>query len=320
MSTKRAQAREWKRKRKQRKHMALLGVTAFVVLVAAAFGFFALDNFSKSYVMTFEGTRINNNDFLFNVLNAAMRGSEDPKADGLDQLLDVLVLEHRAKAEGIVLTEDEKEEMLAWAANLRSNYRENNVDLSFLSDQRLAEIISSDIYHERLMDIHTEGLVIDEVAFNRAFADYKENNRLDYVDAVYKYAFNPSQEDLEAARERLTAGEITFDELAAELCVMFNHEGEEAASAMLWQFGLADTDNEHALSLQPGEASRVMLIDEYYIILQMETITIPEEEELSANFRQRFTEERKAEAFSELMLEWKREANFTVNQRGYDAL
>jgi hypothetical protein len=320
MSTKRAAAKEWKRKRKQRKQMAVAGVIAAAVLFALAFGLYGLNTFRDSYVMTFEGKRISNNDFLFNVINAAMRGSEDPKAEGLNQLMEVLVLESRARAEGIFLTDEEKEEMLDWAGSIKSNYLQNGVDLSFLTDERLAEIVSSDIYHERLLEIHTAGLVINEPDFNRAFADYKENNKIDFYDATFKYAFNESMEDLESAREEWLEGTITFDELAAAHCVMFDHESEEAATAMLWQFGLSEEDNDRVLTLQPGEISQVMLIDEYYIILHMETLSIPPDEELKADFREQFTAQRKREAFQDIVNGWKLEANYTINQRGYDAL
>jgi hypothetical protein len=311
--------------------MAIFGVIAAAVLVVAGFGLYGLSEFNKSYVMTFEGKRISNNDFLFSIMSVLFSDTEDPKADAFDQLLEVLVLESRARGEGISLTDEDRADMESWAAELQNMYAMNGLDMSFISTGRIAEILATEVYYEQLMDIHTADLEINQADFERAFADYMENNKADYYEMTFKYAFNLFPEMLEEAKAELgTVREVdgeseeeatvfTFDDLVAEQCVMYDPE-QGINTALLWQLGLSEEDARIAVGLEEGDVSPVFIVDDYALLLQVATKNIPPDGDVEADFRERFTSERRAEAFRAIIQTWKTEADYTLNQRGYDAV
>jgi hypothetical protein len=320
-------AKEWKRQRKQRRQFIAAGLIAAGLLIAAAFGLYGWDVYRQGYIMTFEGTRVSTNDFRFNLLSSLFSGAEDPKADALDQMLEVMVLKAKADAAGIVLTDEEKDDMLDWARGFKNMYQTNGIDASFISDERLAEILSTELYFEKLMHIETADFVPDEAAFEQSLAHYKENNKLEYQDVQVKFAFSQDFDALEEARAEVEAGTITFDELVERHDVGYDPE-DGVMTVALWQLQLMDEDNEKIMALQESEMSEVFtqivpgeeFMTMYAVVVQVDSITVPPEEEIREIFRERHTLEKRAEHFRGLIDVWKTEADYTVNQRAYDAI
>jgi hypothetical protein len=279
--------------------------------------------------MTFEGTRVSTNDFRFSLLSNIFSQTEDPIEDALDQLIEVMVLRERAEAAGIVLTDEEQENMLDWARSFKNMYANNGIDASFITDNRLAEILSTELYFEKLMDIYAADFVIDEEDFNREFADFKENNKMDYYDIQVKYAYSESLDDLTDARAEVEAGNMTFDELVERYHIGFDPE-EGVTTTDLWQLFLEDEDNQAILALEEGDMSEVFMqllpmeqVDHlmmYSVLVQLVSKTVPPEEEIADPFREHYTAQKRAEYFRSIIDTWKTEADFTINQRALDAI
>jgi hypothetical protein len=320
MSSKRTIAKEWKQQKKKRKQMAWLAVFLVVAILAGSFAAYGYNQYQKSYVMVFEGERISANDLRFTILTVLFNDFDDPKSEALDRLIETLTLTHRAKTEGIVLTEEEKTELQQWAVEYMSMYGMYGIDTSFITNERVAEILATETYFEKLLEIYTADVVIDEVAFNEALADYKENNKMDYYEMNVKYAFNENHDDLAFGLLEIAEGLIDFDELTAIYSVTYDEE-EGVTTAALWQLGLTPEESNRIAALNVGDISEIFELENgYFLVVEVESKTIPPDAEVEENFREAFTMQRKLEAFNVLLNEWKAQANYTINQKGYDAL
>jgi hypothetical protein len=320
MSSKRAKAKELKQKKKQRKQITIIGLIAGAALIVLTFGLYGLNQFNKSYVMTFEGKRVSVNDFRFTLISTMNSESEDHKSEAFDLLLETLVLISRGEAEGVELTDDDKGNMLSWAGQYKSQFTSNyGMDMSFITTERVAEILSTEVYFENLMQKYTVDLVIDEEELEQAFQEYKENNKTEYYDMQFKYAYNLDREALETARNEVEEGNLTFDELVETQSVLYDAEEGIQTWPLSW-IDVSKEDAERLAAMEVGEMSDVMETESNYpLIVQVESKEIPADEDLMENFRESYELRKRQEAFKLYVDEWKKEADYTVNQKGYDA-
>jgi hypothetical protein len=54
--------------------------------------------------------------------------------------------------------------------------------------------------------------------------------------------------------------------------------------------------------------------------VEIESLYVPLDDEIEENFRVRYISEKRNERFREILQGWKAEADFTINQRGYDSV
>lgn len=252
-------------------------------------------------------------------LAALFYDAEDPMLAAVSQLLDTAVLKERAQAHGIVLTAEEKQEVHDWAENLHSMYSMFGVDLSGMSVARMAEILEADLYYEKLMDIYTQDLIISEEDVLSALVDFKENRKIDYYEVQVKFAYTQALAAFEAARDDVVAGVMTFDQLVEQHHVEYNPEAGPITAA-LWQLYLEEADNSRILALAEGEVSDIIVQQvpqgddfvTYYLLVQVVSKEIPPDDELEANFRLRYTWDKKIEVFEVVLEAWKSEAEYII--------
>ncbi len=105
MSNKRVIARKLKQQKKRQKQIAIIITSVVALAIIAAFTIYGINAYNNGTIMTYEGERIDVNDFKYSIV--ASEGAEDVKAMALSVLLEALTLKKHADDEGIVLTEEE---------------------------------------------------------------------------------------------------------------------------------------------------------------------------------------------------------------------
>jgi hypothetical protein len=245
----------------------------------------------------------------------------DPESEAVSQLLDELVLTSRAAMHGIVLNEDEQAEILDVAEYLYELYAMFGVDLTHMPATRIVEIISSDLYFDKLMELYTSDVVVTEEEMLRAIADFKENNKAEYYDIQVKFAYTQELEPFEAARANVMAGTMSFDQLVEQHHVEYNPE-VGVITAALWQLYLDNDENNKIVALSEGGISPIITQQvpqgeddyvSYYLLVQLVSKTAPPEDEFDYYFREHHISNTKIERFETILDAWKAAVNYTIN-------
>lgn len=318
MSTKRAKAREEKRRKKQQQQFFIIGGIVILLLIAAGFGLYGLDQYNKSYVMTFNGEKIATGDLRFCSLFAEVGENEDAKEKALDQLLTYLVMEQAAKDNGLALTEEELEETRSYAESFKSYYQQYyNVDFSSIDNDRMLEMLGLDVLYDQLLEKYTADYTVNEADFSKALADYIKNEPADYTVVNLKYIYASDAATIEEARQAIEDG-MTFDDAVIKYSEYYSEESGVETYEMKYM-GLDDETMAQILTLSPGDITSTIDTNSMSAMFYVDSITVPEESEISATYRERYISEQKNARFTEIVDEWKKNANYTLNQKGYDA-
>jgi hypothetical protein len=319
MSTKRVKIREMKRKRKQQRTMLIIACVSAAVLAAVILGLVGLDSYSKSYIMTFEGKKINIADFRFCGIFAV--SEETAKQDALDQLLYFLLIDKAARQNGLSLSDEEKADVLSEASYLKSSYGQYGIDLSFITDERMAELLGLNDLRHLLLDMYTADYIVDETDYQRRLADYIYNDRADYVDTQVKVIVSSSEEALADALLDLDMMDDPSD--FDEVLIRYSEYYDEDSGIQLYplkNLGFGDEINASIMAMEVGGISGILELNSgLFGILQVDSITVPTNEEIGVKFRDIYVNEKKEARFTEIVMDWKETANYTINQRAYEA-
>ena len=320
MSSKRAKIREMKRKQKQQRTMLITGCIAAAVLLVGVLTWIGLDAYNKSYIMVFEGQRVSVNDFRFCGLFA---GSEETaKTDALDTLLTFMTLDKYARENDFVLGEEEKADLLSYCAGLKDYYAQSyGIDLSYITTERMAEMLGLDSLRTLLMERYTADYTVDETDYARKLADYTHDERVDYIEMDLKYIFTNTEEDMAPALEALESG-ADFDWAVAEYSTNYNESTgvDTYTLKTLYEYGYLDKETaESFLALAVGDISEVIDLNGMYGLFKVESVRIPDADEINTLYREKYISENKEAMFDDILLEWKQNASYTVNQRAFEA-
>jgi hypothetical protein len=338
MSNKRAIARELKQQKKRQQQLTILGVTAGVLAIIAIFTFFGIRQDGLTYAMTYEGERVPMTDFQFGMMASSNTSSDlaTLKTETQNLLIETLTLAHHANDAGIELTEEENTAMLSTAAQIRSSFTSSGYDLSFITDQRIAEIMSSDTYYNKLMEANTADYVVDEADFAVSLADFLENEKASYYNVGLKYITVDTKSEADAALEALTAD--NFDETAKAFMQDPPADGETAEEteftvptatlSALNSSGFITAETiQQILDLEVGGRTGIITVTDEttsstgtgaYYIFEVTNYDIPAEEEVETNYREDYSLVKKNEIFRGILDTWKAEANVVINQRAID--
>jgi len=208
MSKKRVEAREWKRKRRQKRMAFYAAVMAFCLAVAGVVAFVVWGNHQEGFVMTVDGQPVATADFRF--FNAM----------GLDEnmMADFMVMEQRAERYNIAPTAEEREALLAQAQDWYDMFQNNNVSGPEL--ERMADFLFAMQYETQLMEIYTADVALDEATFAEELADFINNRRAEYVDMQLQFLEFDSQEEADAVRDQLLAAETVEEREEMMLAIL----------------------------------------------------------------------------------------------------
>jgi len=332
MSSKRAVAREWKRKKNQQKLIFRLSVAAVCLLILLGIGYLAFDSFNRSFVMTFEGNRIPTAEAQFFHMGGIMGTPREQAAADLSMFL---LMEQAAARHNVGLTSEERQELMEEVQGTRDFLDMFDVSISRLSDTRVAELMGMDIIVNRLAEIYGANVEIDEEELVNALFNHSIFNRHEFIemdllihesstmdDALAAFAAMQEAENMEEINEiilenaTLRAQVTGIDEVDIEDIEVPRLTIQQLASDQSINPGIImDLSN-----LFEGDISTPFEIGGFFYVFVVESMTEPPTEEVEAEFRDSFIQAQRLAAFEEIALEWREAADIQINQRGLDSL
>ena len=324
MSSKRVAAREWKRKKKQQQTITRLAVAGACLLVVLVIGYVGWDMWSRTYVMTFEGQRIPTNEMRF--LSMLADGQTDPRFQAMENLTYFLLVDQAAKRHNIALTAEEQAEVYHQTVSLMGMFESFGMQVPNISAERAAELMSTEILAERLMDIYTADFEIDETEFSHAFLEFMTFGRMGFIEMDFRMHVSDSMDAALIAWDDLTAAEPEeWDEIILRDAAYGT--GIALEDAEVPTVSLAELREEldigiisNLTTLNVGEFSEpIQVAPETVIIFIADSFEVPSDEELEEIFREHYERQQRMSIFNELVFEWREEANIQINTRGVNA-
>ena len=334
MSSKRIVAKEWKRKRNQQRLIFKLSALAVCLLIVAGISFLVWDSWSRSFVMTFEGNRISTNEARYFHMGGIMG---TPQEHAVDELATFLLLEQAAQRHGVALTAQEREEIAEEVEGTRGFLNMFGVNIDRLSDERMTDFLSQDLITERLADIYAAHIEVDEEELDNAFFSYTIFQRHEFVEmdlivfeaATMDTAMAAFDELIATASieemEEIILRHTIFGEQALDVELdSLDIPGMEVQRLSLGQLAMDHTINPSIImglaGLQEGQVFEPVMIGESIVVFVAESVTEPPMDELEADFRSSFISDRRIEAFTDVVQEWRENADIQLNQRGINSI
>jgi len=311
---------EIEKKVKQRKLMWNIGFVAALIVIVAAIGWVVWDTQSRQWIMTFEGMRIPTTDFRFFATSHNVPINEDTRPDIMADLMNTLMVSHRAEALGLGLTQEDMVELLEGAAQFRAVWEQFAPGaLDFIEDERIAEIHGAlGVLAERLMDHYVPYYPTDTPEFETGFQQWRDENEAGFANFSVMYLTGFSQEELEEVRYRAINEDVEFTDLVDAFGTNIDEHGivwPMELDEFIEQFGLFEFEEE-LFNLEEGEWSRVLPAGFNYFLVYMDTRFIPEEDVLI----EQYTIERRASIFVDILIEWVENANYRINNRVFNTI
>jgi len=317
MSSKRVAAREWKRKRKQQQRVSKLIIAAICVVVIAGIGYIGWDMWSRTYVMTFENQRIGTAYMRY--FSAFNNWMGDPHEQALDNLTQFLLIEQAARRNNIVLTAEELEDAAEHQEAVQEHLEMMGISVSGLSNDRLRELSYWNVFTERLIDLYSADLVIDEDDFEEAFQTFLTWSRSDFMEMDFKYHHFSNMDDAFATWGEFFAVESP-DEID-EIILRDLHEIPTISLAEMRQDPTFAQVNFSSLTeLGVGEFSEPIPVgeDEFFIFI-VESAEMTPEEEIAEVYREEYIRDQQVQIIIDLLEQWEEAADIRINQKGVNA-
>ena len=309
-TSKRAVAKEWKRKRKQQQRLTKLMIAAFCAIAVLGIGYVAWDLWSRTYVMTFEGRRVNTDDMRFFAAVSPLFGG-----DPFDQLTRFLLIDQAASQHNIILSEEERAQV---AENL-GFFEMIGIELPSMSNERMIDLAGADILTDHLIDIYTADFVVDESDFDESFSWYLEFQRGQHVEMDLRYHLSNSTVSARVAQDDLyTYGPEGYDD------ILMRDMGEIRTTTLaeLRQNQLVSfSDINDIASLELHEISGIVPMgDDGYAVFIPDSIDALTDDEIKVIFREQYEHQQRIMIFTEVLETWFEAADIQINERGIGAV
>jgi hypothetical protein len=312
------------RQKKNRNRLFALVAALVGVAVIAVTSWVVWDTQSQNWILRFEGERIHTNEFRFML---AGMGFEGPQArqNALDELIEILTIEHRALRHDIYLSEGERD---LWT--MLVSMQTEGVEIPFITAERLGEIWATDSLLERLMDVYVPEhfVYIDEESLAVDIQEYIAENLMNYLQMDLMYILFEELEEAEEAHARFMAGEIGFEDIIREYHP-FYEDGMEmeiftlSLNDFIQEAMLNDEEADMLRQMQAGDIADIMEWGEMfgienYLLVYAINREEPDEMEIAANFRNRYIFFERSSMLQSLIPQWVEQADFTINRRAFN--
>jgi len=326
MSSIRTVAKEWKRKRKKQQLLARLTAAAVCIIIVLGAVYIGWDMWSRTYVMTFEGQRISRGHMQY--MSIFHDWMSDPTEHALDNLTQFLLVEQAARRHNIILTEEELGEVEETREAIQSHIDMMGISISGLSEERMMELAHWNIYSQRLMDIYSEDLVVDENEFEESFQEFLIWSRADFMEMEFKYHHATNMDDSFAVwAELLELEPEDFDDiilrdlqLETGLAIADLEVPTITLEEMRVDPAFAQVSTHSLIDLEIGEISQPIPAgeDSFFIFIVTSAEMTPEEE-IAEIYREEHIQQLSVEIILEKIEEWREAADIHINQRGANA-
>jgi len=333
MANRKQQNLEIERQLKKRKFASrIIAFVVIAVLVAAiVIGIWTVQD--RRWIMRYDGGRVAAADFRA-FWHVNFENNPAAREAAMTSLQGITLLRDRAIEHGVDFTPEEREEAEFWAAAMRAEHIHFNQFDAFyyITDARLAELFHTSSQFARLVDIYEPHYDLDEEEFADLWDEHIEENLHDYWDIQVNIFVSQEPEEIEEALLMLEL--YTFEEVMRMLNDWMDDDteiepmpltGEQGLMGAFQQMFISPDDTEHVLALQEGETShRIDLFDmelgnQVFVLVNVlsrdDDIDI---DELRVEYREAFIWAGRSALFEERVMGWIDDANFVINQRGYN--
>ncbi|MCL2528101.1 MAG: hypothetical protein FWE42_06720 [Defluviitaleaceae bacterium] len=337
MANRKQQNLEIERQLKHRQYVfrgVAFAITA-ILLVAAAIGIWTVQD--RRWVMSYDGGRVASGDFRL-MFHHTFEGNEAARSAALESLQAIVVLRDRAISHNVDFTPEERQEADEIAAGIRQQWYwpGNGGDMiRYINDRRIGELFFTTPLVERLLDIYEPGYDLDEEEFAEMFEEYVETNLHNHTDMQILFIARDTEEEMEEIEAMLET--MTFEEVVRETSEWLEPGAEidtfaltdiETGGILAQLQMLSPEDREVLLGLQEGETSHTVMAWDFEFTGEPFFVKIhmvsrgpdPTIEEVEASYRERIINERRNAAFFDRVMTWVEEANFVINERGYNTV
>jgi hypothetical protein len=230
--------RELEAKKRQRAKIASMVFIAVAALMVAGIALAVVDVRARSWVLRFDGARIHTNELrTFMTQNP----TESQRQFALDFLIERLVVLERVERYGLGFDENE---MAFWEMWIGMEWGSS----AFMSDARQANLLHTtpggELWERLAQHYFPDSMVfIDEYQFDIDVAEYLAANRHRYATVEVLSAYMETMDDAFEARDRIMAGEMTFEDLLRQL----HEEFSDASESEVEEFEMPEPESLHRL-------------------------------------------------------------------------
>jgi len=204
---------------------------------------------------------------------------ERTKIAAVNELIDSLIIRGHAARNGIVITDEERTNVIA-AAQVEVEMLDMVFESGFpISDEMFAEMILDDIYSERLLENIKQNIAINDPQFIEYFERYLQAAG-NFINTIYLYSIvADTYENAQAAKDRLEAGENAFD-VARDLSIDYGEGFERLSIRLPIRLTMAPNEVEplfHTLfGMEKYKVTEIMPDGDNFVVIRIEEIIIPD--------------------------------------------
>ena len=174
----------------------------------------------------------------------------------------------------------------------------------FLKDKR---IILYRVMIIMILNVIAGTLDFDRAEYAKAFSEYKENSKGDYIEAGFEYIITETAAQAHEARAALDLGRLSFKEVLIkyhftdyfaasygfesldEFLETYDYTLDDLVAdgtgmVSLYQLELSPENIEKLIALEIGESEVIELAENTYLLLILDHIYIPDDEELKEKY------------------------------------
>ena len=327
MQSRKKQNLEVERKIKRQKKMYAAVFAAICLAVVIVIGWVVWDTQNRRFIMTFNGERIETNDFRLISILTDQPINEFTRQPLLEELLMALTVLDMGERYGVGFTSEERAGNEETAIFWRDMFEQEAPGMfGFIDTDRMGEFIGFNAQIvPRLVDLLITDYEVDEDEFEEELEWHIEMLIERDMEVLVKYMAQDTTESHQEAIIELMAGdEVDFDDIASRFCVLQTGLEPINLNDFAAQFGVHVDD--WMAGLPVGEFSLGFSPDlhgsEYYLIFYVYD-RIPPELDLDTverEFRENFELNIRANIFFERLEEWVAEANYVLNHRVFDTI
>ena len=306
---------------KRKKRLVFTGIlSCLIVLAVAALAYAIWDINDRRTIMTLNGERVPTTDFRFFHSMQQLPPGEEAQQMALDELTTTLLILERAEQHGVGATQQEINDLLEEAREMRRWHAEATPGgLNFISERRIAEIMAAWMtVMPRLIDIYMADFTPDEQEYLEFIELVTEFSRPNATEVMVKYISSDDWFVLDDVVHEFADG-ADFDDLIRRYSSTFTEDSLQAVDLIDFSQMYPGWGDDLVLvfDVPEGELSHIIEIDGKYFILLVEEVTVDEENLQSMIDMQseHFINEARMEAFEQVTLSWIDQANRQVNQR-----
>jgi len=287
--------------------LKIVSMVSLIVIAVVAVTFlivFLLGNSESNHILTFNGKKISVEEYKM-CIDFVDKSQEDYKTQAYDLLIDYLLMNKAIDDNNITMTAEENEQILQYIQQYKDYVASLNLLAPNITDKRLTYLLRSDLLLPKLQALYSTDEIADMDDYLEQLDYYKREGMQDYAQTQMRVIITDTEQNANDARDELLAG-ADIVETDMKYSLYKDEEGYAMQKLSLSEIGLDADFVTHLLSLQTGNISNVLMLQEdtAYAVFIMDFIYIPNDEEIQEIFDEMYKSFKNNERFSEEYYKW----------------